>query len=66
MAEDLEDTIEQNATGPRQASADGVNVQQHSLPNQIAADKYLASKRTLSKNPDKAFARVKIVPPGTV
>ena len=58
--------IEQNATGPRQATADGVNVQQHSLPDQIAADKYLAGKRAVSKNPAKAFTRVKIVSPGTV
>lgn len=66
MAEDLKDAIQQNATGPRQAAGDGVNVQQHSLPDQIAADKYLASKQAVSKNPAKAFTRVKIVPPGTV
>lgn len=66
MTEDLDNAIEQNAAGPKQASADGVSVQQHSLPDQIAADKYLASKRAMSSNPGKAFARVKIVPPGTV
>ena len=66
MTEELEDTIEQNAAGPKQASADGVTVQQHSLPDQIATDKYLAGKRAMSSNPAKAFARVKIVPPGTV
>ena len=66
MAEDLDSTIETNAKGPRQATADGVNVQQHSLPDQIAADKYLAGRQAVSKNPAKAFARVKIVPPGTV
>ena len=65
MAEDL-DIIEQNAAGPKQVSADGVTVQQHSLPDQIAADKYLAGKRAVSRNPAKAFTRVKIVPPGTV
>ena len=42
MAEDLKDAIKQNAGGPKQAGADGVNVQQHSLDDQIAADKYLA------------------------
>ena len=66
MAEDLDSTIETNAKGPKQAAADGVNVQQHSLPDQIAADKYLASKQAVSKNPAKAFTRAKIVPPGTV
>jgi len=66
MAEELDSTIEQNAAGPKQASADGVSAQQHSLPDQIAADKYLAGKRAASKNPAKAFTRVKIVHPGTV
>lgn len=66
MAEDIENAIEQNATGPRQVTADGVTVQQHSLPDQIAADKHLAAKRVMSSNPAKAFARVKIIPPGTM
>ncbi len=64
MPEDLQDAIKQNAEGPKQASADGVNVQQHSLADQIAADKYLEAKKA-RKNPAKAFTRVKIVPPGT-
>lgn len=64
MAEDLKDAITQNAEGPKQASTDGVSVQQHALSDQIEADKYLASKEAM-KNPAKAFARVKIVPPGT-
>ena len=65
MAEDLTDAIKTNAEGPRQASADGVTAQQHSLADQIAADKYLAGKAAVSTNPAKAFTRVKIVPPGT-
>ena len=64
MAEDL-DIIEQNAAGPKQASADGVSTQQHSLKDQIEADKYLAGKDAASKDPTKAFTRVKIVPPGS-
>jgi len=47
-------------------STDGVNVEQHSLADQIAADKYLAAKDAAARNPAKGFARVKIVPPGTV
>jgi hypothetical protein len=61
----LVDIIQQNAEGPKQATADGVTVQQHSLPDQIAADKYLASKQA-GRNPARALTRVKIVPPGTV
>ena len=66
MTDDLTSTIQQNAQAPRQASVDGVNVQQHSLPDQIAADKYLAAKKAAAMNPAKAFTRVKIVPPGAV
>ena len=66
MADDLKDAIKENASGPKQAGADGVNTQQHSLADQIEADRYLAEKEAVSKDPAKAFARVKIVPPGTV
>jgi len=65
MTEDLKDTIKQNAEGPKRASGDSGSVDQHSLKDQIEADKYLASKDA-AKNPAKAFTRVKIVPPGTV
>jgi len=65
MAEDLDNTIRENAEGPESASADGVQVKQHSLRDQIEADKYLAGKEA-RRNPARAFVRVKIVPPGTV
>jgi hypothetical protein len=65
MSDDLKDAIKNNATGPKQASVDGVTTQQHSLADQIAADKHLANKEA-AKNPVKAFTRVKIVNPGTV
>ena len=38
---DLSDTIESNASNPKQASSDGTSAQQHSLTEQIAADRYL-------------------------
>ena len=65
MAEDLTDTIAQNAQGPKQAASDGTSMEQHSLADQIAADKYLANKRA-GLNPAKALIRVKIIPPGAV
>jgi hypothetical protein len=64
MAEDVEDSIRQNARGPESAEVDGVKVKQHPLPDQIAADKYLAGKDA-RRNPARAFTRVKIVPPGS-
>ena len=65
MADDLKDAIKENAAGPASAEVDGVKTQQHPLPDQIAADKYLAAKEA-RVNPAKAFTRVKIVPPGAV
>jgi len=65
MSDDLKETIREAAKGPRQAAADGVTVQQHSLKDQIAADEYLAKKEA-AKNPARALVRVRIIPPGTV
>ena len=65
MAEELNSTIRENAQGPESASADGVQVKQHNLRDQIEADKYLAGKEA-RRSPARAFVRVKIVPPGTV
>lgn len=66
MTDDLGDIIRDNASGPRRASGDSGSVEQHSLKEQIEAEKFLASKKAMVKNPAKAFTRVKIVPPGTV
>ncbi len=43
----IEDAIRKNAAGPKSAEVDGQKVEQHSLPDQIAADNYLASKKAL-------------------
>lgn len=43
----IEDAIKRNASGPRSAEVDGQKVEQHSLPDQIAADEYLASKKAV-------------------
>ena len=64
MTEELDETIKENAAGPKQASADGVNVQQHSLPDQIAADKYLESKKA-SRTRGLGIKLFKISPPGS-
>ena len=44
---EIEDSIRQNAAGPKSAEVDGQKVEQHSLPDQIEADKYLASKKAV-------------------
>ena len=43
----IEDAIIKNAAGPKSAEVDGQKVEQHSLPDQIAADAYLASKKAV-------------------
>ena len=48
MTEDLDNTIQENASGPRKASGDAGSVEQHSLADQIAADKYLQSKQAVA------------------
>ena len=65
MADDLDNTIRENAQGPAEARGDSGSVPQHGLKDQIEADRYLAGKDAVSKSPAKAFTRVKIVPPGT-
>ncbi len=63
MADDLDNTIRENAQGPAEAHGDSGGVKQHSLKDQIDADRYLASKAAMSsKSPGVRFA--KIVPPG--
>ena len=44
MTDDVERAIEENATGPRKATGDSGSIEQHSLPDQIAAAKFSASK----------------------
>ncbi len=63
MADDLTDKIRENAQAPAKASSDGVSVEQHSLADQIAADKYLASKEA-AKTKHRGLRFNKLVPPG--
>ncbi len=65
MAEELDNSIKTNAQGPSKASVDGVNVEQHSLPDQIAADKYLESKKA-SRAKGLGIRLVKLSPPEAV
>ncbi len=65
MADDLDNTIRENAEGPAKASGDSGSIEQHPLKDQIEAEKYLAGKQAAAKNPAKGFTRVKIAPPGT-
>jgi hypothetical protein len=59
----LEDTIRENAEGPAKAAGDSGSMEQHKLPDQIAADKYLASKEA-AKTKSRGLRFNKLVPPG--
>jgi hypothetical protein len=63
MADDLKDTIRENAQGPAKAAGDSGSMEQHKLSDQIAADKYLASKDA-AKSKRRGLVFNKLVPPG--
>lgn len=63
MSDDLENTIEQNAKGPAKVSGDAGSVEQHPLPDQIAADRYLSAKNAV-KSKYRGLRLNKLVPPG--
>ena len=63
MADDLENTIRDNAQGPAEARGDSASVKQHSLADQIGADRYLESKKATRKK-GLGVATKKLVPPG--
>jgi len=65
MAEELDNSIKENAAGPRKASGDSGSVEQHGLADQIAADKYLESKKA-SRSKGLGIKLVKVSPGGTV
>lgn len=63
MTDDLEQNIKDNAAGPKRAQGDAGSVEQHSLKDQVEADRYLASKQ-VATNPGKAVRFTRLVPPG--
>ncbi|MCZ2341685.1 MAG: hypothetical protein LC104_07795 [Bacteroidales bacterium] len=63
MPDELDETIEQNAKGPAKASGDAGSVEQHPLPDQIEADRYLAAKEAAKKG-NRGLRFNKLVPPG--
>ena len=64
MAETVEDAIRENAQGPKRAQGDSGSVEQHPLPEQIEADRYLASKEAARKG--LGIRMTKVVPPGAL
>jgi len=65
MATDLKDAISANAEGPKKAQNEMGSVEQHSLQEQIEADRYLAGK-TAATTKRRGLRFTKLVPPGSV
>lgn len=65
MAKSLAKAIRRNAAGPKRAKGDSSEVEQHSLADQIEAEKFLAAKDAVKK-PKLGLKIAKISPPGTV
>lgn len=63
MADQLTEQIREDASGPRRASGDSGEVEQHSLSEQIAADRYLAAKNA-AKTKGMGIRVGKMIPPG--
>jgi hypothetical protein len=64
MADDLDQSILDNAAGPKRAKSDSAEMEQHSLPDQIAADRYLQGKKA-TRGKGLGITLKKLVPPGT-
>lgn len=61
--ESIEQSIRDNAAGPAEAHGDSGGMKQHSLKDQIEADRYLASKQATKKK-HRGLRLSKISPPG--
>ena len=64
VAENLDTQIRDNAAGPKKATGDSGSVEQHPLNDQIAADRYLASKKA-AQSKGLGIRMSKLVPPGS-
>ena len=65
MTDTIDNSIQQNAAGPKKANGDSGSVEQHGLADQIAADKYLESKKA-SRAKGLGIKLAKVSPGGTV
>ena len=63
VAENLDTNIRNNASSPKRASGDSGSIEQHPLADQIAADRYLASKQA-ARSKSLGIRLSKLVPPG--
>ena len=60
----IRDAIRDNALGPKKVTGDAGSVEQHSLKDQIEAERFLASKEAM-KRPGLGIRLTKLMPDGT-
>ena len=65
MADDVDSKLRENAQGPKRARGDSGEFEQHALPDQVAVDRYLASKQA-AKAKGLGVRVGQLVPPGAV
>ena len=58
---DLSDKIEELVDKPRNVSSDAGSIGQHSIPDLIEADKYLARKASVAANPKRMGIRMGVL-----
>jgi len=63
VSEDLQQSIRDNAEGPAKATGDSGSIEQHKLQDQIAADRYLSSKKAAQAK-GLGVRLGKVIPPG--
>jgi hypothetical protein len=60
---EMDQAIKDNVLGPKSAESDGHKVEQHSIKDQIEADRYLNSKQAMKKK-NWGLKMSRIIPPG--
>jgi len=63
MADDIEQSLRDNAQGPAEARDDAGGMKQHNLRDQIEVDRYLNSKKA-ARAKNRGVHISKLVPPG--
>jgi len=63
MPEDIQQAIRDNAQGPTRGTGDAGSVEQHSIDEQIRADRHLA-EQTAAKKPRRGLRFTKLISPG--
>lgn len=63
MPDDVRDQIEENAQAPRRIQGDEGEIEEHSIPDQIAADRYL-SGAAAAEHGHRGMRFTKVRPPG--